>query len=214
MDDPFPVERRGAMGAHGDARGVHYIQLKYASAKVSCFERCPMSDVRLVLPLLLVALLGHGAALASIEGLPDIPNAVQPADHLLIGGQPDEAALRAAAAAGIQVVVNLRGESETIDFDEAQLVNQLGMTYVQLPISGASDLTPENVQAFDQLLESIGNQPTLMHCGSGNRVGALYALRAGAAGADVETALEHGRAHGLTGLEDEVRQRLESAPEE
>jgi uncharacterized protein (TIGR01244 family) len=173
-----------------------------------------MSDVRLVLPLLLVALLGHGAALASIEGLPDIPNAVQPADHLLIGGQPDEAALRAAAAAGIQVVVNLRGESETIDFDEAQLVNQLGMTYVQLPISGASDLTPENVQAFDQLLESIGNQPTLMHCGSGNRVGALYALRAGAAGADVETALEHGRAHGLTGLEDEVRQRLESAPEE
>jgi uncharacterized protein (TIGR01244 family) len=133
---------------------------------------------------------------------------VQPAEHLLIGGQPDEEALRKAAAAGIQVVVNMRGENEAIDFDEARLVNELGMTYLQLPISGASDLTAENVEAFGQLLNTIGTQPTLMHCGSGNRVGALFALQAGAAGADVETAIEHGRAHGLTSLEDAVRERL------
>jgi uncharacterized protein (TIGR01244 family) len=167
-----------------------------------------MSDLRLILPLLLAAMLGQGAALASTEAVPGIPNAVQPAEHLLIGGQPDEAALREAAAAGIQVVVNMRGEHEAIDFDEAQLVNELGMTYLQLPITGASDLTAENVEAFGELLRTIGTQPTLMHCGSGNRVGALFALHAGAAGADVETAVEHGRAHGLTSLEDAVRERL------
>jgi uncharacterized protein (TIGR01244 family) len=167
-----------------------------------------MSDLRVILPLLLAAVLGQGAALASTEAAPSIPNAVQPAEHLLIGGQPNEAALREAAAAGIQVVVNLRGENEEIDFDEAQLVNELGMTYLRLPISGASDLTAENVDAFRQLLDTIGTQPTLMHCGSGNRVGALFALQAGAEGADMETAIEHGRAHGLTSLEGAVRDRL------
>jgi uncharacterized protein (TIGR01244 family) len=114
----------------------------------------------------------------------------------------------------VQVVVNLRGAEEPVDFDEARLVEELGMTYFHLPIASAQDLNPENTRAFGALLEAIGGQPALMHCASGNRVGALHALHAGTTlGADVETALEHGRAHGMTSLEPAVRERLEPAAE-
>jgi hypothetical protein len=49
----------------------------------------------------------------------------------------------------------------------------------------------------------------LLHCGSGNRVGALLALRESQDGADDESALEYGRSAGLTKLEPVVIKRLE-----
>lgn len=159
--------------------------------------------------LLLLAL----SATSALAGeLPEIPHKLQPSEHVLIGGQPDEAALRAAAEAGVRVVVNLRTDDEPIDFDEAALVNELGMRYLHLPISGPADLTAENVGTFGEFLEEIGNQPALLHCGSGNRVGALYALHAGTElGMAPEAAIELGQAHGLTKLEDAVRERLNRA---
>jgi uncharacterized protein (TIGR01244 family) len=157
--------------------------------------------------LLLLLVLSATSALAG--ELPDIPHKLQPSENVLIGGQPDEAALRAAAEAGIRAVVNLRTDEEPIDFDEAALVSELGMRYLHLPISGPADLTPENVRTFGELLKDIGDQPALLHCGSGNRVGALYALHAGTElGMAPEAAIELGQAHGLTRLEDTVRERL------
>jgi len=49
----------------------------------------------------------------------------------------------------------------------------------------------------------------LVHCGSGNRVGALLALRASLDGADDEKALALGREGGLSSLEGVVRERLD-----
>jgi uncharacterized protein (TIGR01244 family) len=168
-----------------------------------------VSGYRWTLILALLALLA-GVAAASGAEFPEIPHKVQPSEQFLIGGQPDEAALRQAAEAGIEVVVNLRGPTESTDFDQSQLVAELGMTYVRLPISGANDLTPENVRAFGGFLEAIGDRPALLHCASGNRVGALFALHAGLnEGMDTEAALELGREHGMTGLEETVRKQLE-----
>jgi len=48
----------------------------------------------------------------------------------------------------------------------------------------------------------------LLHCGSGNRVGALLALLKSSQGASDEAALEYGISAGLTGLEPVVRARL------
>lgn len=163
----------------------------------------------------LVSTLMMCSVIASAAELPQIPHMVQPGEGVLIGGQPDEAALRQAADAGIQAVVNLRGEGEQDEFDEGRLVSELGMEYYWLPISGPGDLVPENVQAFDEILDAIGDRPVLMHCSSGNRVGAMFALHAGThQGMDVEAAIERGRAHGLAGLEDMVRALLESMPAE
>jgi uncharacterized protein (TIGR01244 family) len=163
----------------------------------------------------LVSTLMLYAAIAIAAELPQIPNLMQPSEHVLIGGQPDEAALRQAADAGIQAVVNLRGEGEQVDFDESALVSELGMEYYWLPIAAPADLAPENVQAFDRILDAVGDRPVLMHCSSGNRVGALFALHAGMyQGMEVEAAIERGRAHGLSGLENTVRTLLEGAAAE
>lgn len=130
-----------------------------------------------------------------------VPNRMQPSPNLVTGGAPDEAALRAAAAAGVRYVLDLRPSAEW-SFDEAATVAGLGMKFLHLPITGAPDLTPEQTRAFDALLAQIGTAPALVHCASGNRVGALMALRAAwVQKAPVAEAMAVGRAHGLTRME-------------
>ena len=92
--------------------------------------------------------------------------------------------------------------------DERAAVEGLGMSYVSLPILGAGDITYDNADALDRLLAQF-DKPVVVHCGTGNRAGALLALRAKLNGADDETALEAGRDTGLQGLEGVVKERLE-----
>jgi len=131
-------------------------------------------------------------------------------DTLIIGAQPTREVLQQAADAGIKVVVNLRGEGEDPGYDEAAAAAELGLTYLRVPVAGAAGLTPENVHLFDAVLKQVGDQPALMHCASGNRVGAVHALHANQyGGMDPEAAIEYGKAHGMTSLEEAVRERLE-----
>lgn len=142
-----------------------------------------------------------------------LPNLQKPSPNLITGGAPDEATLRAAADAGIHYVFDLRPESEW-SFDEPALVLQLGMRFLHLPIAGGQDLTLDNTRAFDSMLTEIGDQPTLLHCASGNRVGALFALRAAwLKQLPQEEALAIGRAHGLTRMEGPVQALLARGPD-
>ncbi len=75
---------------------------------------------------------------------------------------------------------------------------------------GRADVFPkrwENANKLQEILSSYDG-PVLVHCGSGNRVGALLALSKSQSGADDEAALAYGRAAGMTGLESVVRSRL------
>lgn len=121
-------------------------------------------------------------------------------------GQPDEAAFKVFADSGYAAVIDLRTASEDRGLDEQNVVESLGMDYVSLPI-GSDGISFENARALDKLLSGY-NQPVLVHCASGNRVGALLALRASLKGADDETAIEAGKQGGLTGLEPIVREAL------
>lgn len=127
---------------------------------------------------------------------------------LVSTGQLDSEILSIAKEAGFSAIVDLRGESEERGFDEATEVLALGMRYVNLPVSGAGGVTYENAAELDRLLAEIDG-PVLLHCASGNRVGALYALRAKLNGASNEDALSTGRAAGLTRLEAVVTERLQ-----
>jgi len=131
---------------------------------------------------------------------------VHPVDGITSAGQPDEAALRVFAEQGYTTVIDLRTEGEDRGFDEATTVNSLGMRYVPLPI-GRDSITFENARALDKLIEDADG-PVLVHCGSGNRVGALLALRKSLAGADDASALEYGKEGGLTSLEGQVKELL------
>jgi len=138
-----------------------------------------------------------------------LPNAKQPAPGLLTGGQPTEADLRAAAAAGYKTVINLRPGSEMAGIDESGQVESLGMHFISIPIGGAADLTEENARRLDRAMATSESMPMIIHCASGNRVGALLALRANLIqGKSANEALAFGKAAGLTSLEDAVKQRL------
>jgi uncharacterized protein (TIGR01244 family) len=147
--------------------------------------------------------------------LPLLAQAAEHAPHLLrpglyAGGQPDEAQLRALAAQGVTTVIDLRGADEARGYTEADVVRQLGLRYVALPVTGAQDITPAKAAALQQALDTAQG-PVLLHCASGNRVGALLALSAHTRGASDDDALSEGRAAGLGSLEPVVRAQLQDA---
>lgn len=134
----------------------------------------------------------------------NVPNAMTPEADVLTGGQPDTSTIRAAAEAGYKTVITTRAPGEPVGFDERALVESLGMGFYELPVTGAN-LNRQTVEAFDALMASAP-RPILLHCGSGNRIGALYALREGwLRGADTATAMRVGEAAGMTGLAPAVR---------
>lgn len=139
---------------------------------------------------------------------PALPRFATPTAGIFSGGRIAADDLPALRAAGIARIIDLTPDAETPDFDEAAAVRAAGMAYDNLPIAGAADLSPASVSAFDRLLRG-SDAPTLVHCASGNRVGALAALRAAwLQGADEEAAIAEGRRWGLRSLEGEVRSRL------
>lgn len=137
---------------------------------------------------------------------------VEPGLTVATSGQPDVAALERLSEAGYKAVVDLRGPGEHRGIDEQAVVEGLGMSYIPLPVSSGDDMSFETANALDAILQAAGG-PVLVHCGSGNRAGALIALRASANGASPEEALAAGREAGLTRSESLVRAKLEAAEE-
>lgn len=130
-------------------------------------------------------------------------------EHLSVAGQPTPEELQRFAAEGGTHVIDLRGPGEDRGYDEAAAVEAAGMSYHNLPITGAAGLTRENVKKLDSLLTETSGGKTLLHCASANRVGALMALRARwLQGASMAEALEIGRRHGLTSLQPQVEALL------
>jgi len=134
-------------------------------------------------------------------------DSVTPVDGKTSAGQPDQAALAVFSENGYVAIIDMRGEAENRGMDERAVVESLGMDYVLLPIASEDDISFENAQKLDELLAAYDG-PVLIHCASGNRVGALLALRQSVNGADDEAAIEYGKQGGLTGLEPVVRARL------
>jgi len=133
-----------------------------------------------------------------------IPNAHEPLQGLVTAGQPTSDQLDGLVAAGYTRFISLRPATENgAGWEEERAGAEWAFT--RIPVSGAADLTRANVEALDRILEEANGAPTVLYCGSGNRVGALLALRAyWLDGASPAEALELGRAAGLTRLEPAV----------
>ena len=131
---------------------------------------------------------------------------VHPVDGVTTAGQPDAAGFKVFADNGYAAVIDLRTAGEDRGLEEAAVVESLGMDYINLPI-GRDGITFANAKALQSLIKGY-DQPVLVHCGSANRVGALFALSEFAESEDAEAALEAGRAAGLTRMEPVVREVL------
>jgi uncharacterized protein (TIGR01244 family) len=132
---------------------------------------------------------------------------VQPIGGISTSGQPDAEALAVFADQGYVAVIDLRTAGEDRGFDEPAVVESLGMDYVSMPI-GRQDITFDNGRKLGLLLDGYDG-PVLVHCASGNRVGALLTLMLVDDGVDQELALETGKAAGMTSLEDAVVELLD-----
>lgn len=110
---------------------------------------------------------------SDIKGLPD---AVVLEDGVVGGGIPAPEALAEAAARGIKAVIDLRSPEEGTA-EEEKMVLEKGMSYFNVPVT-PENLDVDRVNRVALILEDPSNRPALIHCSTGNRVGAIWALYA------------------------------------
>jgi protein tyrosine phosphatase (PTP) superfamily phosphohydrolase (DUF442 family) len=99
-------------------------------------------------------------------------------DQVITGGQPTEEQLKAAADEGFRAVINLAPINPRYSLDdEPGLVRSLGMAYRHIPIDWDSP-TPSDFAAFEQVMNELPAEKTLIHCAANFRVTAFYSLYA------------------------------------
>lgn len=116
------------------------------------------------------------------------------------GGATDPSAMAALKKEGFVSVINLRLASEEGANVEAgrAAAQSAGLKYIHLPFNGASP-DPKVVDSFLAAVADRANQPVYIHCGSANRVGALWLIkRVLVDGWDVPRATAEAEAIGLT----------------
>jgi uncharacterized protein (TIGR01244 family) len=98
------------------------------------------------------------------------------------GGPPSAATIAEMRSLGYSTIINMRTLSEPGVAKEAALAKAAGLHYVHIPVSGTTT-NLRNGLALSQALEAAPEGRILLHCGSGNRVGAMWGLK---------EAIEHG----------------------
>ena len=141
----------------------------------------------------------------------NLPNRQVPFDGVLTGGQPTFDQIKQAAETGFKSVINLRTDNELPDPDqELTWVEGCGMKYFHIPVVVTEGFTPQNAKVFADALSKPENYPLIVHCKSGERVGAMFALKAFHIDEkDIEEALMIGERAGLIKLASSVKNILE-----
>lgn len=126
---------------------------------------------------------------------------------ILLASQPGPDDFAQARRQGVKTILNLRHAGEITDFDERQVVEDQGLTYISLPWNGPAELTDA---IFDQARAQLKDspRPLLMHCASANRVGAVWLpYRVLDAGLSWDEALAEARLVGLRSRDFEDKAR-------
>jgi tyrosine-protein phosphatase SIW14 len=123
-----------------------------------------------VVPLFLLSLSAFAGS--SVHG---IRNFHEVDEHVFRGAQPTEEGLRELAQNGVKVIVDLR-ESGHRSAAEERAVKAAGMRYVNVPMTGLTPPTQEEINTVLQLLDDQSNGPVFVHCMRGaDRTGAVIA---------------------------------------
>lgn len=116
------------------------------------------------------------------------------------GGATTPAAMPALSKEGFKSVINLRLPTEQgVDIEAGRAAAEAaGMKYIHLPFDAANP-DPKLVDSFLAAVSDKANQPVYIHCGSANRVGAVWMIkRALKDGWETDKALQEAEAIGLT----------------
>lgn len=143
------------------------------------------------------------ALAAAAHALPQtfgINHATFPEPGVMAAGQPTGEQIQLLAEEGYKTVIDLRTSEEPRGYDEIEAARENGLRYVNIPVTPATF----GQATIDRFLEAMerAQRPVLLHCGSSDRVGALYyawlALEKGVA---PEEALKRAKAAGLSAPE-------------
>ena len=154
--------------------------------------------MRALATLLLVAVAVPGFAQTKEERA-GITNFTRVDAVVACGGATETAALDGLKKDGFKAVINLRMATEPgADLEKnAARAKELGLNYISIPFN-AQQLDPTVIDRFLASVADKANQPVYVHCGSANRVGAVWlAKRVLQDGWTVEKATEEAKLIGL-----------------
>ena len=161
-----------------------------------------MRTARIALPVVFVTAITLAAAAQEPvkREFPGVTNYTRVNATIGCGGATTPAAYPALEKEGYKAVVNLRLDSEPgADIPAAKRAAEAaGLRYIHIPFDPKAP-SPTLVDRFLAALGDPANSPTYIHCGSANRVGALWLIkRVIADGWDVEKATAEAQTIGLT----------------
>ena len=131
-------------------------------------------------------------------------------------GQPSSEDFAEAKKRGIKTVVTLRRNGE-LNWDEKQVVDDLGLEFIRLSFSGPDSLTDDIFGRSLQVLSDKQKAPLMLHCGSANRVGAIWLVhRVINDGVPLDQAVKEAKVVGLRtpGYEEKARQYIKKNKQE
>jgi tyrosine-protein phosphatase SIW14 len=109
--------------------------------------------------------------------LPGVHNAGKISDSLYRGAQPHAESLQQLKDLGITTIVDLRGEDRERVTWERKQAESLGIRFVNIPISGWSPPTNEQLAEFLSLFHGSPQQKIFVHCRLGeDRTGVFTAV--------------------------------------
>jgi hypothetical protein len=115
-------------------------------------------------------------ATGTFVAIPGVPNAGNVTGNLFRGAQPKDSAYAGLQKLGMNIVVDLRGESGEVS-NEKKAVESLGMKFVNLPWSGTSLPSRDQLLTFFTLLRDNPDKKIFLHCQYGaDRTGVMIAL--------------------------------------
>lgn len=132
--------------------------------------------------------------------LPGATNVTRVDAALMCGGATSPDAFPEIKKLGFSSIINLRqdGEANVPVADAKQAAETAGLKYVHVPVNSSAP-SEESVKAFLDAVQDPANQPMYIHCGSANRVAAMWLIkRVVVDGWDVARATTEAEAIGLT----------------
>ena len=135
----------------------------------------------------------------TIEGLAEEFNNISASGEFYFAGYPTVEGLEAMHRRGVRTIVSTKAPAqvdEKLGESEREVAERLGMRIVYLPITPDS-FSSRDVDRLSDLIEH-NEGPVLLHCGSSNTIGGLWAAYLHRErGVDASRALEIGQSAGL-----------------
>lgn len=174
--------------------------------------------VGVTIPLgVVIGLFGDGSAQAQMfrtevpaagRVSPAVVNYTRVRPTIATAGLLKEGAVTELKSLGFVSIIDLRGPEEGTA-GEKRSAEAAGLAYVNIPVTNAPP-TEEQIAEFARIVENEKGHPLMVHCASGNRVGAMWTLyRVKKTGASFAQAAAEGRAIGMQpAREAAVREQL------